>query len=55
MSAANYRDESRLEHMLRFVLWEAMTIDIPALRPRIKTIVDALPPVKLPGNLDEFA
>jgi len=37
------------------VLWEAMTIDIPALLPRIKAIVDALPPVECPDNLDEFA
>lgn len=37
------------------ILWEAMTIDIPALLPRIKSIVNALPPVKRPVNLDEFA
>ena len=36
------------------VLWEAMTIDIPALLPCIKKIVDSFPPVARPDNLDDF-
>jgi len=37
------------------VLWEAMTVEVPSLLRRIKSIVDELPPVKRPDNLDEFA
>ena len=36
------------------VLWDAMTHDIPRLRPLIKALVDALPPVSSPDNLEEF-
>ena len=36
------------------VLWEAMTYDIPQLQPLIKALVDALPPVLPPDNLEEF-
>ena len=31
-----------------------MTNDIPRLRPLIKSLVDALPPVVLPDNLEDF-
>ena len=36
------------------VLWDAMTNDIPHLRPLIKALVDALPPVSSPDNIEEF-
>lgn len=36
------------------VLWDAMTNDIPQLRPLIKSLVDALPPVVRPDNLEDF-
>ena len=36
------------------VLWDSMTNDIPRLRPLIKSLVDALPPVVLPDNLEDF-
>ena len=36
------------------VLWDAMTKDIPQLRPLIKSLVDALPPVLPPDNLEDF-
>ena len=37
------------------ILWETLSIDIPTLIPRIKAIIDSLPPVAQPDNLDEFA
>ena len=36
------------------ILWDAMTNDIPQLRPLIKSLVDALPPVVPPDNLEDF-
>lgn len=36
------------------ILWDAMTNDIPQLYPLIKSLVDALPPVVTPDNIDDF-
>ena len=36
------------------ILWDAMTTDIPQLRPLIKALVDGLPPVLPPDNLEDF-